>query len=103
MELLNVEVLRALVRDVVRDELGKAVRDDGYMTVAEAAAVARLKSATLREWIKRGRLKATHLGRRLRVTRADLDAAMAKPARRKHADSIEARALRESAKVLGQR
>jgi excisionase family DNA binding protein len=44
------------------------------MTVAEVASILKLNQQTVRNWITEGRLPALHVGRRVRVRRADFDA-----------------------------
>ena len=44
------------------------------MTVAEIAAILKLNQQTIRNWIDQGKLPALHIGRRVRVRRADFDA-----------------------------
>ena len=48
---------------------------DGFMTVAEVAAVLKLNQQTvLKNWIDLGKLPAVRIGRRVRVKRSDFDA-----------------------------
>jgi excisionase family DNA binding protein len=47
---------------------------DEFMTVAEVAAILRMNPQTIRNRIDRGELAAVHVGRRVRVLRADFDA-----------------------------
>lgn len=47
---------------------------DDFMTVAEIAAILKLNQQTVRNWIDAGKLPALHIGRRVRVRRADFDA-----------------------------
>ena len=47
---------------------------DEFMTVAEIAAILKLNQQTIRNWIDEGKLPALHIGRRVRVRRADFDA-----------------------------
>ena len=47
---------------------------DEFMTVAEIAAILKLNQQTIRNWIDQGKLPALHIGRRVRVRRADFDA-----------------------------
>lgn len=76
--------LEDTIRQVVREEL-RALVDElrpapaervpgGYLTIDEAATLARLRPATLRTWIRSGRLRAT--GRPYRVSREDLAEAL---------------------------
>ena len=44
------------------------------MTVAEVASVLKLNQQTVRNWIDQGMLSALHIGRRVRIRRADFDA-----------------------------
>lgn len=90
--------LEPLVRAVVRAEIeGRQERGD-YMTTTEAAVVARLKPATIREWVKAGRLRAHRIGRLLRITRADLDHAIANPHPKR--ETTESRARSEARRAL---
>lgn len=77
------------IRQAVREEVRTAVREElrglapprgapsapEWLTAAEAALAARCRPATIREWIRRGRLKAS--GRPYRIRRADLEVAIA--------------------------
>jgi excisionase family DNA binding protein len=52
--------------------------ESGLLTVAEAAALLRLKPSTLRAWILRRRLPYCKVGRRVvRIRRADVEALIA--------------------------
>ena len=46
---------------------------DEFLTLREAAKVLRLHPRTVREYIRRGELKARIIGRRYRFRRSDLD------------------------------
>jgi excisionase family DNA binding protein len=108
-DLFNRQVLRALVLDCVREVLAEEhpVTTE-LLTVPEAAALAKVKPATIRTWIADGKLAASRVGRRHRIRRADLDALAhddqpPRPHRRRRviAEAIELRARREAQKVLG--
>jgi excisionase family DNA binding protein len=47
---------------------------DDFMTVAEVASILKLNQQTVRNWIDAGKLPALHIGRRVRIRRADFDA-----------------------------
>jgi excisionase family DNA binding protein len=47
------------------------------VNIKEAAAVLRLKEATIRAWLLKGRLAHVKLGRRVLLRRADLEAIIA--------------------------
>jgi excisionase family DNA binding protein len=47
---------------------------DDFMTVAEVASILKLNQQTVRNWIEHGKLLALHIGRRVRIRRADFDA-----------------------------
>ena len=47
--------------------------EDEFLTVAEIAAVLKLNQQTVRNWIDAGKLPALHVGRRVRIRRADFD------------------------------
>jgi excisionase family DNA binding protein len=53
-----------------------AMTADGeeFMTVADIARILKLNQQTVRNWIDQGSLPALHVGRRVRVRRADFDA-----------------------------
>lgn len=72
-----VDVLRALVRDIVRDELSreKSPQDPiGHLSTRAAAKHAGVAMGTIRRWIRDGKLQELRAGRHLRVRRADVDA-----------------------------
>jgi excisionase family DNA binding protein len=46
---------------------------DDFMTVAEVASILKLNQQTVRNWIDAGKLPALHVGRRVRIRRADFD------------------------------
>jgi excisionase family DNA binding protein len=46
---------------------------DEFLTVAEVATLLKLNPQTVRNWIDQGTLAAVRVGRRVRVTRADLE------------------------------
>jgi excisionase family DNA binding protein len=82
MEEFLFQNIRRIVREEVRSALGDlmqqpstAPRDGGadYLSVEEAAKVARLHHTTIREWIKDGSLTAFRAGRVYRIRRSDLD------------------------------
>lgn len=84
------ETLRAIVRDVVREEIRAALSEraadairrngsagaahgDGYLSIARAAAFADVAPGTLRRWIRSGRLPVRRAGRVYRIARAELE------------------------------
>ncbi|HEU0035895.1 MAG TPA: helix-turn-helix domain-containing protein [Kofleriaceae bacterium] len=73
--------LRAWIADIVRTELkvqlagivpSPKVPPSPYMTAKEAGEYARVSAATIRKWIRTGRLQAHGAGRELRVRIDDL-------------------------------
>jgi excisionase family DNA binding protein len=102
-QLFNVEALDERIRRVVREELAAARPGPAeLMTTAEAAGHARVKPATIRDWVRVGRLRAQRVGRHLRVRRADLDAAIEAWTRgMRNRESTEARGRREALRALG--
>jgi excisionase family DNA binding protein len=46
---------------------------DEFLTVHEVAALLKLNPQTVRNWIDNGQLPAIRVGRRVRITRADLE------------------------------
>lgn len=70
--------LETLVRSIVRDELARAQKpanDDSadYLSVAEAADVARCSVYTVRRWLRRGELTKHEAGNRYLVRRDELE------------------------------
>ncbi len=83
--------LRALIRDVVREELrahatrrsgadapptSTATGDVAYVSTRRAAQIADVHPATIRDWVRRGLLQEHRAGRGLRVRCAELHALM---------------------------
>ena len=70
--------LRALLSDVIRDEVRRAVADatrvDEYLSTRAAAAYAKVAPGTIRRWIRARRLTRISPGRVIRVSRLELDA-----------------------------
>lgn len=68
--------LRALISELVDEALAKRAAqpaNDEYMTPEQAAALANVAPATVRRWVRDGKLAGHHAGRRVRVLRADLE------------------------------
>ena len=89
--------LRALiaetVRTEVRRELGAAMKPEEFLSTLNAAKVADVVPATIRRWVKSGKLPGSHAGRVLRVSRAELERFL-KTGARANDDSPEAVAAR---------
>ena len=64
---------------------------DEFMTVAEIAAILKLNQQTIRNWIDAGKLPALHIGRRVRVRRADFDALIEASSQRPGTAPVRAR------------
>ncbi len=75
--------LRALVIEVVREELQHAPSRDRYLATNDAAALASVAEGTIRRWVREGRLPGHRAGRVLRVRASDLEALLAKGIRAK--------------------
>lgn len=89
--------IRAIVVEVVRDELAKAragTAPDEYLSTAGAGRLADVAAGTIRRWIREGRLAEHRAGRVVRVRRVDLVELM-RSGRRDRDDSPEAKALRD--------
>jgi excisionase family DNA binding protein len=100
---IDLDALRELVRQIVREELARRPTSDApeLLTIPEAAEHARVIPGTIRRWIRAGRLASTGEGKLLRVRRVDLDAVLAGGAEQ-GVDEIAERILRRRAgrKVL---
>lgn len=75
------EMLRAMVRDIVREELARAkpAASDAtaHLSTRAAARHAGVAMGTIRRWIHDGKLRELRAGRHLRVRRVDVDALLA--------------------------
>lgn len=88
--------LRTLVAHLVREELAsRQPANDDLLTPQEAAAVAKVAPATVRRWIRDGRLPCHRAGRHLRVRRAELETMLASGARDTSKLTPEQAALRD--------
>lgn len=68
--------LEQAIRRIVREELAKqkpANDESGYLSVAEAAAFARVSPGTVRRWVRRGELTRHEAGARVLVKRDELE------------------------------
>lgn len=72
----------AELRDIIRDEIRAALRDEvrktpanagEYLSVAKAAEIASIAPQTIRRWIGEGRLAGYNAGRVIRVRRSELE------------------------------
>lgn len=63
------------IRRIVRDELARRepVNDSEYLSVAEAAALARVAPGTIRRWVRHGELTRHEAGARVLVKRDELE------------------------------
>jgi excisionase family DNA binding protein len=106
------EFLFQNIRRIVREEVRAALADiaparppadadasGAYLSIDEAAKIARLHHSTLREWIKDGSLKAFRAGRVYRIRRADLDERLTA----KVAEPISAKVEEQVAAILARR
>lgn len=75
------DALRAVIAQVVRDELAKsdAKPPDEYMSTTAAAQLADVAVVTIRRWVKIGKLPEHRAGRLVRVRRADLERLLREP------------------------
>ena len=79
--------LRELIRNVVRDELRSVVRelqearpspavsppDVRYLDAHQAAEIAGVSPASIRDWVRKGELRGCRAGRLLRIKSSDLE------------------------------
>lgn len=68
--------LRPLLTAIVRDEIKRALADqqaDSFLTTRAAAKSAAVSTATIRRWVKQGKLAAHRTGRTLRISRLELE------------------------------
>jgi len=72
--------IEELIRSIVRDELAKtkpANDTTDYLSVAEAAALARVSPGTIRRWVRHGELTRHEAGSRVLVKREELETFLA--------------------------
>jgi excisionase family DNA binding protein len=108
MEEFLFENIRRIIREEVRGAIAEMMpktppsndaEDATYLSINEAAKIARLHHGTIREWIKDGSLKAFRTGRVFRIRRADLDERLT----RKIADPVAANVEERVAAILAKR
>ena len=78
------ELIAERVRTEVSRQLGAlaATAQSERITVRTAAEVADAAAATVRRWVREGHVEATGEGKRLRISRASLEAFLASPRRK---------------------
>jgi excisionase family DNA binding protein len=69
MDLLTKEILDT-IRAIIREELRTTI--DEYVTVKDAAKLSSLAVPTIRLYIRQGKLKVRRAGRRVIISRRDL-------------------------------
>jgi len=87
------------IREIVRDEIKKALAETApsdYLSPRSAAALAEVTTRTIRQWIADGKIAGHGTGRLVRVRRADLERLLREGGRRRCVDDMspEARADR---------
>lgn len=91
--------LRELIRNIVRDEVRRAVAElaprDEYLSTEAASALASVHPDTVRRWIREGKLGEHRAGRELRIGRADLERLLRTGGRRTEDLSPEEMAVRD--------
>ncbi len=89
------EGLRTLIAEVVRAELGRSPSQapDEYMTTGDAAKFAAVAPGTIRRWVRLGKLRDCRAGRRVRVSRADLQRMLRDGTPRNDSSTPEQRAM----------
>lgn len=69
--------LESVIRQIVRDELARAKpandAPSDYLSIAEAAAFARVAPGTVRRWVRTGELTRHEAGSRVLVKRDELE------------------------------
>ena len=100
MEEFLFQNIRRIVREEVRAALDGVAQSGAmakpelgtdYLSIEEAAKIARLHHTTIRDWIKDGSLKAFRAGRVYRIRRSDLDERLTAKAADPVASDIEDR------------
>lgn len=89
--------IESVVRNVVREELRTALgmsRPSEYLSLRDAAVRAGVSAATVRRWVKDGKVQRYGEGRIVRVKWADVEAAMAKSEATMTTDDIAATVTR---------
>lgn len=89
------EMVRAQVREEVERMLSEQAATGEYFSPMVAARRADVRPATIRRWVREGRLVAHHAGRAVRIKRADLETFLVRNRRREHDLSPEQMAARD--------
>ena len=90
--------LRALIAQLVEEALAQraaVAANDEYLSPEQAASVARVSPATVRRWVREGKLPGHHAGRRVRVKRSELESLMREGPRDRTGLTPEQMALRD--------
>ncbi len=74
---IEIDVLRELIREVVRDEHCETRPASEWVGTAAAARILQCHAKTVARMARRGEIPATRLGNQWRFRRADLDACLA--------------------------
>lgn len=82
--------LRELIVTVVREELARQrpAAPVEYLTVRQAAELARITTGTIHRWLKTGKLPRHNAGRAVRVKRSDLERLLATGGRVEEIDPV---------------
>ena len=78
-ELVRQEVERALCAGMQPAEVQPAAPAKPFLTIREAAELARIAPSTLRLYIRKGHLKPRKVGRRIIIARAELERFLGSP------------------------
>jgi len=101
---LDIELgLRALIAEVVRDELRKLTAptpDDEYLSTRAAASFADVSGGTIRRWIREGKLPPHRAGRLVRVKRSELERMMKDGAGRANTAKVAAESPEDRARRM---
>lgn len=65
--------LRALVTEIVREELRRVAARDQYLSTGHAAELADVAPGTIRRWLREGKLRGYRAGRSVRVKLSELE------------------------------
>lgn len=93
------EKFRALVAEIVREEVAKAIaavqRPEEYLTTRAAGDLAAVAEGTIRRWIREGRIVGHRAGRVLRVKRSELERLLTRAPKPSNDERLTPRQLAE--------
>lgn len=114
MSLFDETALRAMVEEATESAVRKVLREgsshatpvpsvDSWVPTAALARQYSITQATIRQWIRQGRIRSVRVGRALRVNRSDFDSLISPPTGSAPARQLSPEALADRDEVAERR